>query len=34
MNIFTTEFVIRVIVCAIIIYVVWTLYEKRGKKNG
>ena len=34
MNIFTTEFVIRVIVCAVIIYVVWTLYEKIGKKKS
>lgn len=34
MNIFTTEFVIRVIVCAVIIYIVWAIYEKRGNKNG
>ena len=34
MDFLTTEFVIRVIVCAVIGYIVLTIYEKRGKKNG
>lgn len=34
MNFLTIEFIIRVIVCAVIIGIVWTIYEKRNKKNG
>lgn len=34
MNFLTNEFVIRVIVCAIIIYFAWEIYEKLGKKNN
>ena len=34
MNFLTTEFIIRVVVCAIIICIVWKVCEKIGKKNN
>ena len=34
MSFLTTEFIVRVIVCAIIGFIVLTIYEKRNNKNG